>query len=192
MARTAATSPPTDVPLKHARHPTDTGVEEVTRNGAVVSESPYKIELFVFPDGTSVEMMVFDEVRQGRATPAPKTAPTPHPKAAPGPCCVPPPPPHDGEEAHKCPVCGGSMVYPVDWDRIGQASWTLQLRCPDCETQREVTLGRASVEQFNRELYFGAQALAREADRLTRRNFEDEVDRIVAALERDLILPMDF
>jgi hypothetical protein len=55
-----------------------------------------------------------------------------------------------------------------------------------------VTLGRASVEHLNRELYRGAQALAREADRVTRRNFEDEVDRIVAALERDLILPMDF
>ena len=35
-------------------------------------------------------------------------------------------------------------------------------------------LGRASVEEFNRELYHGAQAIAREADRMTRRNFEDE------------------
>ena len=48
------------------------------------------------------------------------------------------------------------------------------------------------MEQLNRELYFGAQALAREADQMVRRNFEDEVDRIVTALERDLILPMDF
>ena len=53
-------------------------------------------------------------------------------------------------------------------------------------------LGRAAVEQFNRELYHGAQAIAREADHLMRRNFEDEVERIVVALERDLILPMDF
>ena len=34
--------------------------------------------------------------------------------------------------------------------------------------------------------------MAREAERLSRRNFEDEVERIVAALERDLIQPMDF
>ncbi len=68
----------------------------------------------------------------------------------------------------------------------------LQLRCPECETRREVTLGRASVEQFNRELYHGAQAIAREAARMMRRNFEEEVERIVAALERDLIQPMDF
>ena len=34
--------------------------------------------------------------------------------------------------------------------------------------------------------------MAREAARMTQRNFEDEVERIVAALERDLIQPMDF
>jgi ribosomal protein S27E len=154
-----------------------------------VSGEKFKIELFVFPDGTSVEMMVFGQLRQRRSVQAPKSAPT---ATAPLPSCAPPPPPQEDLEAHKCPVCGGTLVYPVDWDRSGPSAWTLDLRCPDCETRREVTLGRASVEQLNRELYFGAQALAREADQMIRRNFEDEVDRIVTALERDLILPMDF
>ena len=133
--------------------------------------------------------MVFDQLRQRRAAQAPKSAPA---ATAPLPYCSPPPPPREDLEAHKCPVCGGSLVYPLDWDRSGPSAWTLELRCPDCETRREVTLGRTSVEQLNRELYFGAQALAREADQMVRRNFEDEVDRIVTALERDLILPMDF
>jgi hypothetical protein len=151
----------------------------------------YRIELFIFPDGQSVELMVFDQSRRGRgARPVTATAPA---RPTPPSCCAPPPPvPEEDLEAHACPVCGSELVYPVDWDRSGRASWTLHLRCPECETRREVTLGRASVEQFNRELYFGAQALAREADQMTRRNFADEVDRIVAALQRDLILPMDF
>jgi hypothetical protein len=153
----------------------------------------YKIELFVFPDGTEVEMVVFDRARRARAAstavsarkaPA-QTRPTPAPSSTPSPA------PED-PDAHRCPVCSSPFVYPVDWDRSGPSSWILMLRCPECETQREVTLGRASVEEFNRELYFGAQALAREADQMMRRNFEDEVQRIVAALERDLILPMDF
>ena len=153
----------------------------------------YKIELFVFPDGTSVEMIVFDADRRqsgaGASTaPAPKATAS---KTAPAPCRV-PAPPHEDPEAHTCPVCGSRLVYPVDWERSGDAAWTLQLRCPDCETRRAVTLGRASVERFNRELYQGAQAMAREAERLSRRNFEDEVERIVTALERDLIQPMDF
>ena len=138
----------------------------------------HKIEVFIFPDGTQVEMIVFDSGAQ--------TA------AAPPPCRVPAPPPREDPDAHHCPVCRSALVYPVDWDRSGPASWTMILRCPECETRREVTLGRASVEELNRELYQGAQAIAREADLLTRRNFEDEAERMVAALERDLILPMDF
>jgi hypothetical protein len=160
-----------------------------------VRDQSYKIELFVFPDGTSVEMIVFDADRRhdapAPASPASRTQTADVPKAAPAPCRVPPPPRED-PDAHTCPVCGSRLVYPVDWERSGDAAWTLQLRCPECETWREVTLGRASVEHINRELYHSAQALAHEAARMTRRNFEDEIERIVVALERDLIQPMDF
>ncbi len=158
-----------------------------------MSHQDYKIELFVFPDGTRVEMIVFDTVRgrRGAAAPAARTARATASKTVPPPCHAPAPPLED-PEAHTCPVCGSRLVYPLDWERSGDAAWTLQLRCPECETRREVTLGRASVEHFNRELYQGAQAMAHEAERLSRRNFEDEAQRIVAALERDLILPMDF
>jgi hypothetical protein len=157
----------------------------------------YKIELFVFPDGTSVEMIVFDAGGR-RSRTATQSAPAVRSQNAaaasrrpPSPCCT-PAPPHEDPEMYTCPVCSSRLVYPVDWERSGDAAWTLHLRCPECETRREVTLGRVSVEHFNRELYQGAQAMAREAERLSRRNFEDDVDRIVVALERDLIQPMDF
>ena len=157
-----------------------------------MDEQRYRVETFIFPDGMAVELMVFDrQPACAAAHAAPSPAPAPLAKPAPGPCCA-PPPPRDDAAAHSCPVCGSRLVYPLDWDREGQASWRLVLRCPECETRREVTLGRESVERFNRELYNGAQALAREARQMTRRNFEDEVDRIVEALRRDLILPMDF
>ncbi len=150
-----------------------------------------KIEVFVFPDGTSVEMMVFDESVRRRGA-VPSAAPSVREASAPASCSVPSPPAHENDGARECPTCGSTLVYPVDWDRSGPAVWTLQLRCPECETRREVVLGRAAVEQFNRELYQGAQDIARAAERVTRRNFEDEVERLVVALERDLILPMDF
>lgn len=160
-----------------------------------MSRQQHKIELFVFPDGTSVELLVFDHARRRSAaspTPPGPSALAPRPQAPPGPCCVPPPPSREDAGAQSCPVCGSDFVYPLSWDRTSKTTWKLELRCPECETRREVTLGRASVEQFNRALYAGAQAIAREADQMTRRNFKDEVGRIVAALERDLILPMDF
>ena len=154
-----------------------------------MSHEEYKIELFVFPDGTQIEMIVFDPVsRSHDASQGSRT----RTKTAPAPCCVPSPPPPADPDARHCPVCRSPLVNPLDRDRTGPASWTLILRCPECETRREVTLGRASVEEFNRELYHGAQAIARECDLMTRRNFEEEAERIVAALERDLIQPMDF
>jgi ribosomal protein S27E len=157
-----------------------------------VRHEDYKIEVFVFPDGSQVELIVFDRPARGRGAGTRAPAATPRLKTAPSAGRVPPPAPAEEVGAERCPVCGSTLVYPVDWDRSGPGSWTLDLRCPECETRRDVTLGRASVERLNRELYHGAQELARAAERITRRNFEDETERIVAALERDLILPMDF
>jgi len=164
------------------------------------SDDEYRIELFIFPDGTAMEMIVFDredtpahtraaehhdseggcgDRRDARREPTVTQAP---PAAA----------PEAEGEIHVCPLCGCALVYPVDWRRNDEATWNLILRCPNCETQRDVTLGREGVEEFNRELYHGAQALAREAEMMTRRNFEEEAQKIVVALDRDLIQPMDF
>jgi hypothetical protein len=178
----------------------------------------YRIELFIFPDGTAVEMIVFD--REGAEAPAlppageerarmeracdhaqPRAtrpsraagrggeasgdeAAAQAPPEAAGVAC-------DGD-AHVCPLCAGQLVYPVDWRRNDEAGWNLRLRCPECETERRVTMDRLGVEALNRRLYHGAQAVAREAEAMTRRNFEEEAARIVDALAAGLILPMDF
>ncbi|HSL96133.1 MAG TPA: hypothetical protein VLA35_09495, partial [Thermoleophilia bacterium] len=100
------------------------------------------------------------------------------------------PPP--GRKPHVCPVCHSELVYPVDWQRTSDTAWRLRLRCPECETERDATLGRADVEEYNRHLYYGSQELAQAAQEISRRNFEEEAAKLVAALEMDLILPMDF
>jgi hypothetical protein len=150
----------------------------------------FKIELFIFPDGTAVEMMVFD---RSDAASAPSPAPVARSRCAvdhaPDPTVVAAATP---AEVHVCPVCRGDLVHPVDWQRTGDAAWELRLRCPECETERSVVMGRPEVEQLNRELYHGAQALAREAERVSRQNFEDEARRFVAALRNDDIEPIDF
>ena len=83
-------------------------------------------------------------------------------------------------------------MYPTDWKRSGAATWDLDLRCPNCELKRTVTMTREGVEHFNRLLYHGAQALAREAQEISRRYFAEEATRFIAALDADLILPIDF
>lgn len=166
----------------------------------------FRIELFIFPDGTAVEMMVFDRQGPGSGHPAPSasaperagqrgaSAPAPAP-SAPSLCtaqCGPDAPETTTVDAHVCPLCHGDLVHPVEWERVGDAVWRLRLRCPECETERCVEMGRPQVEQLNRELYHGSQELAREAERVSRQNFEDEARRFVAALQRGDIEPIDF
>jgi uncharacterized protein YbaR (Trm112 family) len=122
-------------------------------------------------DDYRIERFVFDDAG------APGNDPSPSSSAA---------------DPYVCPVCRSPLVYPADWDRTGETAWVIDLRCPECETRREITLDRPGVEELNRRLYLGLQALAREAERMTRRNFEEEAAKFVAALARDLILPMDF
>jgi hypothetical protein len=160
----------------------------------------FKTELFVFPDGSAVEIIVFD--RQGVPAASPsgacRASASATPAGDPPAACrtagreFSPAPAQPEQDAHVCPICRSSLVYPIDWTRENDVAWSLVLRCPECETRRQVLLDRCGVEQFNRELYLGAQAVAREADRLCRRNFEEESAKLVEALQRDLILPMDF
>jgi hypothetical protein len=195
-------------------------------------EQDFRIELFVFPDGTEIEMLVFekpagrrgraadhDEARRetprraaaagatsaaargaatrGQAEPARTVTPEDvgrhqsHTTDAPGDRGADDAPP-PGRDPHVCPVCRSELVYPVDWQRTSDTAWRLRLRCPECETERDAVLGRADVEEFNRRLYYGSQELAQAAQEISRKNFEEEAAKLIAALELDLILPMDF
>jgi hypothetical protein len=147
----------------------------------------YRVELFIFPDGMAIEMIVFDQ-DQDDAQPQPaavaqqaEVATAQTESHAQG-----------GVQVNVCPVCHSALVYPTDWQRTGSATWELSLRCPNCETQRTITLDREGVERFNKVLYEGSEALARQSEQLTRLHFEEEAQRFVRALDEDLILPMDF
>ena len=133
------------------------------------------IERFIFPDGTERDMLVFDH------EPAP-TCPAPGQAQAAA----------TTFEAHICPLCHSPLVHPTEWQRSGVATWRITLRCPNCETVRTVMLTREEVERLNRALYEGTERLARQADQLVRRHFEEETAKFVAALDADLILPIDF
>ncbi len=168
----------------------------------------FRVELFVFPDGTSVEMMVFDGRGEGGSAierRAITRAPEPQTDAAPP---SQPPAPADtagaarspspsgstatGVQARVCPVCGGGLVYPLDWEREDASTWTLRLRCPECETVRDVVMDRPAVEALNRELYLAHREVAEASRDMARRHFEEEAERIIAALRSGLIQPMDF
>ena len=152
-------------------------------------------ERFIFPDGTSVEIVVFGHAGT-RADECPSPAPwTAHVEEAAAPA-APEAPAADGARLTAAPSvcsrCAGEFLYPEEWERNRDGDWNIVMRCPDCEARVQIVLTRAAVEELNRTLYRRTQDLARQADRLSRRNFAEEAEKLVRALAGDLILPMDF
>jgi len=93
---------------------------------------------------------------------------------------------------HVCPECSSHLVAPVAWEQAGPSEWAVTLECPNCEWWDADLFDEAAIERFDEELDRGTEALVRDLLRLTRANMEDDVERFVAALAADAILPEDF
>lgn len=105
-------------------------------------------------------------------------------------------PEHLPAEPHQdlqvCLACWSGLVFPVQWEESGPENWSVLLRCPNCDTYREGIFAQRTVDAFDDALNRGADTLAREYRRLMRANMTEEIERFVAALEADAILPEDF
>jgi len=109
-------------------------------------------------------------------------------EAAPG---MPPSPPVESG-LHVCPECASSLVAPVAWEQAGPREWAVTIQCPNCEWWDADVFDEDTVERFDEALDRGTEALVRDLLRLMRANMEDDVERFVAALHADAILPEDF
>jgi hypothetical protein len=104
---------------------------------------------------------------------------------------------HDHQNAartglHICPECDSELVQPVAWGQVSEDNWELTLYCPNCEHAREGVFDQDDVAKLEEELDEGVDAILRDLQRLTHANMADQIDRFVAALQDDLILPEDF
>ena len=101
-------------------------------------------------------------------------------------------PPQRPGELSLCPCCGRDLVYPLDWAPAGERRWSVALRCPECEWRGGGVYEQALVDRFDEALDDGTQAVLDDLELLTRSNMEEQIERFVAALDADLILPEDF
>jgi len=95
-------------------------------------------------------------------------------------------------ELHVCPACDAHLVYPVEWEEHDAFRWEVSLRCPSCEWHGVDLYAQEVVDRFDEELDRGTEVLVRDLRRLTRANMEDEMERLVRALEAGALLPEDF
>jgi hypothetical protein len=130
--------------------------------------TPY-VRRVVLPSGKTIEVVYFGD----------ETATT-HPA------------PDSVQDLHVCGTCDSELVYPTDWEEVGETHWEVLLRCPNCEWAGTGVFDQDTVERFDEELDRGTEALVRDLKRMMQANMEDEIERFVHALQADHIVPEDF
>jgi hypothetical protein len=93
---------------------------------------------------------------------------------------------------HVCPDCASDLVQPVTWSEASAVSWELVLSCPNCRWCEEGVYAQAEVEDLEERLDDGLADMLEDLQRLAQANMADEMDRFIAALHGDHILPEDF
>jgi hypothetical protein len=93
---------------------------------------------------------------------------------------------------HECTVCGGSLVYPVSWEQRTGDRWYIQRRCPDCESWHYGEHAGDCVDSFDDALNDGTEQLLETLHAWVRASMEADVEALIAAIQADAILPMDF
>jgi len=100
------------------------------------------------------------------------------------------PPPGSG--LHQCAFCRDDFVVPVWWEEDDDEHWHMLLRCAQCETYRDVTVGNDVAAAYERDLERGRSEIAASLKRSDRERMLAELPVLIAALERDLIDAGDF
>ena len=93
---------------------------------------------------------------------------------------------------HACPACASELVQPLWWDENGDGSWTIELRCPECEHRHEGVHPQHVLDDYDERLNDGTDLLLGVYRRLVRDNLAHEIDAFVGALAVGAILPEDF
>lgn len=95
-------------------------------------------------------------------------------------------------DLHVCPECDSHLVYPVTWEEAEGAGWAVSLRCPNCEWALAGTFDEELIQRFDETLDRGTEALVADLRKLARANMEEDVERFIAALNAEYVLPEDF
>jgi hypothetical protein len=132
----------------------------------------HHVKRVVLPSGKTIEVVYFDEHEQADAHHIPVVAPD--------------------TDLHVCVHCASELAYPIDWEEAGEDSWSVTIRCPECEELREGVFAQGVVEAFDSHLDEGTEALTSDYRRLMRSNMAEEMETFAAALDAGAIVPEDF
>jgi len=96
------------------------------------------------------------------------------------------------EGLHVCPDCGCELVQPTSWAETADERWEIKLRCPNCWWTTEGVFDRRQLLALEEQLDDGIDEMIRDLQLMAEANMTEQIERFVAALNADLILPEDF
>jgi hypothetical protein len=131
----------------------------------------HHVKRVTLPSGKTIDVVYFESARieaEQRALGAPTT------------------------ELHICAECASELVYPIEWEESGPENWRVTLRCPNCEWTVTGVFAQDLVDDFDEVLDEGTEQLVCDLKQLMHANMSEEIERFVAALEAEALLPEDF
>ena len=97
-----------------------------------------------------------------------------------------------GHGPHRCVECGRDFMCPIEWETVGDEHWLIHSRCGECGAWRSEVVTNAEAKRYDLLLARQSEVIARGLARIDRERMAAELDRFVAALDRDLIDATDF
>jgi hypothetical protein len=131
----------------------------------------HHVRRVTLPSGKTIELVYFESAKVTNEQPGPAA-------------------PHT--ELHICAECASDLVYPSEWEEAGPENWRVSLRCPNCEWTATGIFSQDCVDTFDERLDEGTEQLVSDLKQLMHANMSEEIERFVAALEAEALLPEDF
>jgi hypothetical protein len=93
---------------------------------------------------------------------------------------------------HVCPNCSSHFVQPVEWEPSEGDSWSVLLRCPECEVFQAGVYPQHELDAYDLELDRGEALLRVAYMQMSTENMSAEIDAFAEALHAGAVLPEDF
>jgi hypothetical protein len=133
------------------------------------------VKRVTLPSGKTIEVVYFESARVEAEQPGLDSAPG-----------------RTHRDLHICAECSSALVFPIEWEESGLENWRVALRCPNCEWTATGVFPQDVVDVFDERLDEGTEQLVADLKQLMHANMSEEIERFVAALDAEALLPEDF
>lgn len=94
-------------------------------------------------------------------------------------------------ELERCGTCPSQLVQPVQWRRLEDDLWEIDLRCPDCSARTRQCVPTEAVARYDQVMRRARLVLERHLEAIERIDRATDGPRAIEAPRRERPLPGD-